>query len=90
MRVVGAPNRRIQFAVVMETVISPQIGAGVAMGLLWATVRYGVSGYLSGALLDTAFIGVGDVALIAPWVVAGVVGLAVVTSGFTLRRYLRV
>ncbi len=90
MRLVGASNLTIQLPFVMETVISSIIGAGVAMALLWATVRYGVSGYLSSTLLDTAFIGVGDVALIAPWVVVGVVGLAVVTSGFTLRRYLRV
>jgi len=41
-------------------------------------------------MVDTAFIGVTDVLAIAPWVVGGVVVLAVVTSGFTLRRYLRV
>ncbi len=90
MRLVGASNFTIQFPFVMETVVSAIIGAGLAMGLLWATVRYGISGYLSNAMLDTAFIGVPDVLLITPWVVGGVVLLAVFTSGFTLRRYLRV
>ncbi len=38
---------------------SPSVlGAGLAMGMLWATVRYGVVGFLSQTLTDTAFIGV--------------------------------
>ncbi len=90
MRLVGASSFTVQFPFIMETVIAAIVGAGLAMGLLWATVRYGISGYLSNAMLDTAFIGVADVIAITPWVVGGVVVLAVVTSGFTLRRYLRV
>jgi cell division transport system permease protein len=90
MRLVGASNSTIQLPFIMETVVAAVVGAGLAMALLYATVRYGVSGYLSTALIDTAFIGVPDVVAIAPWVIGGVVGLAVLTSGFTLRRYLRV
>ena len=90
MRLVGASNSTIQLPFIMETVIAAVVGAGLAMTLLYATVRYGVSGYLSTALIDTAFIGVPDVVAIAPWVIGGVVALAVLTSGFTLRRYLRV
>ncbi|MBK8468869.1 MAG: permease-like cell division protein FtsX [Candidatus Phosphoribacter sp.] len=90
MRLVGASNGTIQLPFVMETLVSSLLGASLAMGLLWATVRYGVGGYLSKALVDTAFIGVGDVLAVAPWVVGGVTGVAVVTSWFTLRRYLRV
>jgi len=90
MRLVGASALTIQLPFIMETVVAALLGAGLAMGLLYATVRYGVSGYLSKALLDTAFIGVPDVVAIVPWVVGGVVALAVFTSGFTLRRYLRV
>ena len=90
MRLVGASSLTIQLPFIMETVVAAVVGAGLAMGLLYATVRYGISGYLSKALLDTAFIGVPDVIAIAPWVVGGVVVLAVSTSGFTLRRHLRV
>lgn len=90
MRLVGASNFTIQFPFIMETVVAAILGAGLAMALLWATVRYGISGYLSGAMLDTAFIGVPDVLAVAPWVTGGVVLLAVLTSGFTIRRYLRV
>ena len=90
MRLVGASNFTIQFPFVMETVVAGLVGAGLAVALLGATVRYGVGGYLSRALLDTAFVGGSDVAAIAPWVLGGVVVMAVVTSGFTLRRYLHV
>ncbi|HEX2704371.1 MAG TPA: permease-like cell division protein FtsX [Candidatus Lustribacter sp.] len=90
MRLVGASNLTIQLPFVLETMISSLLGAGLAVGMLWATVRYGVSGYLSSALLDTAFIGVADVSAIAPYVVGGVALLAIVTSAVTLRRYLGV
>lgn len=90
MRLVGASNLTIQLPFIMETVVASIVGAGLAVGLLWATVRYGVAGYLSNALTDTAFIGTSDVVAIAPYVVAGVVLLAILTSGTTLRRYLRV
>jgi cell division transport system permease protein len=90
MRLVGASNFTIRFPFIMETVISAVVGAGLAMVMLWATVRFGVAGFLSKTLTDTAFIGVGDVYLVAPFVIGGVVVLAAVTSWATLRRYLKV
>ncbi len=90
MRLVGASNATIQMPFVLETVLAAVLGSGLAIALLWATVRYGVGGYLSKALMDTAFIGVGDVVAVGPMIVGGVVGLAMTTSWFTLRRYLRV
>ena len=90
MRLVGASNATIQLPFVLETLLAAVLGSGLAIALLWATVRYGVGGYLSKALMDTAFIGVGDVVAVGPVIVAGVVGLAMSTSWFTLRRYLRV
>jgi cell division transport system permease protein len=90
MRLVGASNFTIRFPFVMETVLASVAGAVLAMVMLWATVRYGVVGFLSQALTDTAFIGVADVYYVAPFIVAGVIVLASVTSWVTLRRYLRV
>jgi cell division transport system permease protein len=90
MRLVGASNATIQLPFMLETLVSSLVGATLAMGLLWATVRYGVGGYLSKALVDTAFIGMTDVIAVAPWVVGGVAFVAVLTSWATLRRYLRV
>ncbi|MGN6782520.1 MAG: FtsX-like permease family protein, partial [Marmoricola sp.] len=90
MRLVGASNFTIRFPFVMETVLSSVLGAALAMVMLWATVRYGVVGFLSQTLTDTAFIGVSDVYYVAPFVVLGVVVLSSLTSWVTLRRYLRV
>ncbi len=90
MRLVGASNFTIRFPFVMETVIASVVGASMAMVMLWATVRYGVVGFLSETLTDTAFIGVADVYYVAPFVVVGVIGLSTLTSWVTLRRYLRV
>jgi cell division transport system permease protein len=90
MRLVGASNFTIRLPFVMETVIASVLGAALAMGMLWATVRYGVVGFLSETLTDTAFIGEADVLYVAPFVIAGVVVLSSVTSWVTLRRYLRV
>jgi cell division transport system permease protein len=90
MRLVGASNFTIRFPFVMETVLASVAGAALAVVLLWATVRYGVVGFLSQALTDTAFIGVADVYYIAPFIVAGVIVLSTVTSWVTIRRYLRV
>ena len=90
MRLVGASNATIQLPFILETVLSSIVGSALALALLYATVHYGVSGYLSKALLDTAFIGTGDVFAIGPIILGGVIALASVTSWFTLRRYLRV
>lgn len=90
MRLVGASNFTIRFPFVMETVIASVLGAALAMGMLWATVKYGVIGFLSTTMTDTAFIGLGDVYLVMPFVILGVVVLALVTSWVTLRRYLKV
>ncbi|MDN5790925.1 MAG: permease-like cell division protein FtsX [Micrococcales bacterium] len=90
MRLVGASNFTIRFPFVMETVIASVIGASLAMLMLWGTVKYGVVGFLSTTLTDTAFIGLGDVYLVIPFIILGVAALALVTSWVTLRRYLRV
>ncbi|HET7397776.1 MAG TPA: permease-like cell division protein FtsX [Intrasporangium sp.] len=90
MRLVGASNFTIRVPFVLETVIASVLGAGLAMLMLWATVKYGVVGFLSRTLTDTAFIGLPDVYVVIPFVLSGVVGLATVTSWVTLRRYLRV
>lgn len=90
MRLVGATNFTIRMPFVLETVVASLVGAALGLGLLWAAVRYGVSDYLSNAVIGTAFIGVADVYAVAPWVALGIFLLAVVTSWVTLRRYLRV
>ena len=75
---------------VLEAFAAGVPAVATAVGGTPEVVQYGVSGYLSAALLDTAFIGSPDVLALAPWVLGGVAVLAVLTSSFTLRRYLRV
>lgn len=92
MRLVGASSFVVHLPFIIETLVATLVGVGLAIGLLWAMVHYGITGFLatniSGDLVS--FIGVGDVWAIAPWLGAGGGALAIVTSWLTLRRYLRV
>lgn len=90
MRLVGASNFTIRFPFVLETVLSALVGAGLAMAMLWATVKYGIVGFLSRAMPETAFVGLADLWVIVPFVLAGVAVVATVTSSVSLRRHLRV
>ena len=74
-----------------DTVASGLIGAAMAVGLLWVSAwalfdKYLLDQQSSG----TAFISSADVWVIAPFLLVGVVLLAVGTSTVTLWRYLRV
>ena len=90
MRLVGASNFTIRFPFVMETVIASVLGAGLAMVMLWATVKYGVAALCWIVVFAYSFIGLGDVYAVIPFVIVGVIILATVTSWATLRRYLKV
>lgn len=46
-RMVGASAFSIYLPFVLETVIATLVGAALALGLLWATVRFGITGFLS-------------------------------------------
>ena len=89
MRLVGASAFVIQLPFIMETVVATLVGCGLAVALLWGTVHYGVTGFLA-TILPIGFVGVGDVWDMTPWLVGSGAALAIVTSWFTLRRYLRV
>jgi cell division transport system permease protein len=88
MRLVGASAVNIQLPFILETLIATVSGAVLAIGLLWALVRYGV-GYL-GDQLPVKIITTGDLWTVAPWLVGTAASLAILTSWLTLRRYLRV
>lgn len=88
MRLVGASAFIIQLPFILETLVATLVGSVLAIGLLWAMVRYGI-GYLADKL-PINFIGLTDVWLVTPWLLATAAGLAILTAWFTLRRYLRV
>jgi len=88
MRLVGASAFNIQLPFILETLIATVVGTALAIGFLWAAVRYGV-GYL-GRQLPINFISTADVWLITPWLVLAVACMAILTAWLTLRRYLKV
>jgi cell division transport system permease protein len=90
MRLVGASNWTIRMPFVSEMVIVSATGVALAVGLLVGLTKYVFTEGASQIALSQAFIGVSDVWLLAPWMLGGVVLIAVGTSLVTLRRYLRV
>jgi cell division transport system permease protein len=88
MRLVGASAFNIQLPFILETLIATIVGSALATGVLWALVRYGV-GYLR-RTLPINFITTSDVWTVTPWLVATAAGLAILTAGIALRRYLKV
>lgn len=93
-RMVGASAFAIHLPFILETVIATLIGAALATGLLWATVRYGVTGFLSELLAGDSglisLVGPRDLWMITPFLVGGSLLLAVITAWMALRRHVRV
>ncbi len=94
MRLVGASAFTIHVPFLVETVLATVLGAALSVGLLWAMVEYGISGFLTDLLAGQAgmigLIGPRDLWVITPILVGGAVLLAVVTSWLALRRHVRV
>ena len=88
MRLVGASAFNIQLPFILETLIATLVGSVLAIGVLWAMVRYGL-GYL-GKKLPINFITTADLWMVTPWLVGAAAGLAILTAWLTLRRYLKV
>jgi len=90
MRLVGASNRFIQTPFVLEGVIAAAIGAVLAGGAIVAVVWFFVRNYLSQRFSGTAFIGMGDAAIVVPAVIVIGVVLAALSALIAIRRYLKV
>ncbi|NYF99166.1 permease-like cell division protein FtsX [Janibacter cremeus] len=90
MKLVGASNGTIRTPFILETVLSGLIGVVMSIGLLWVSAWALFDRYLLRETAGTAFISSSDVWIIAPFLVIGVVLLAIGTSTVTLWRYLRV
>jgi len=90
MRLVGASNFTIQLPFILEGVVAATIGALLASGAVFAIVQFFVQGFLAQALPFTSFVGLSQVAVIAPILVGAGVLLAAVASGGAIRRYLKI
>ena len=88
MRLVGASAFNIQLPFILETLIATVVGSALAIGVLWALVRYGI-GYLS-KQLPINFISTGDVWMVTPWLVGTAAGMSILAAWLTLRRYVRI
>ncbi len=89
MRMVGASRSLIQMPFLLEGAVAATLGAVLAVGGLWFSVNYMVEDWLKGSVSFVDYIGTEDVWLVAPWLIAIAVGLAVVASVATLGRYTR-
>ncbi|TNM68530.1 ABC transporter permease [Streptomyces sp. NP160] len=90
MRLVGASKLLIQLPFLLEGVLAAVVGAGLAVGALYAAVRFGVQGWLVEALPLFGYVGTHQVWLVAPVLLGIAVLLAGTASVTTLSRYLRV
>jgi len=93
-RMVGASAFSIHLPFIIETALAALVGAGLAIGLLWVTVRYGITGFLSDLLAGSSglisLVGERDLWLLTPFLVGGALLLAVVTAWMALHRHVRV
>ncbi|NYI42059.1 permease-like cell division protein FtsX [Demequina lutea] len=89
MRMVGASRGLIQLPFMLEGAVAATLGAVMAGAGLWFSVRYLVEDWLKQSVTFVNYIGGADVLTVAPWLLVGAVGLAVVASLATLGRYTR-
>ncbi|HRC40114.1 permease-like cell division protein FtsX [Nostocoides sp.] len=90
MRLVGASNMAIRLPFIAETLIAALVGAGLALGLLFAAMRALVGDNSRNVVLRQVAIGTTDIWHIAPILGGMAFALAIITSTITLWRYLRV
>lgn len=90
MRLVGASNWYIQLPFLVEAALAAAIGASLAGGALAAMKYFVIDQRLAPTFRFTAFISWNDVIAVLPVVFAVGIGLSVLASFWTLRKYLRV
>lgn len=90
MRLVGASAWTIRMPFVIEMLLVAAVGVGLAVAMLWGMLRIVFNLGIIRLASSQAWIGAGDVWVIAPWLLGGVAAVALFTSLFTLRRYLKV
>ncbi|EAR24307.1 cell division protein [marine actinobacterium PHSC20C1] len=91
MRLVGASNRFIQTPFILEGVFSALIGSVLAAGTIVAIVHFFVRGYLGSTLpLGTSLLGMQEALLVVPVLIGVGAGLAALSAGVAISRYLKV
>ncbi|WP_350258841.1 permease-like cell division protein FtsX [Scrofimicrobium sp. R131] len=90
MRLVGASNLFIQAPFMIEGAIAALVGAGLAVGSLFAAVRLLIENWLAPSFPWTNFITTTDMWLITPILVGAALLLALIASAISLGKYTKV
>ena len=89
MRAVGASNMSIRLPFILEAAVASTIGASLASGGLVAAKYWVIDGKLAPNLTFIPFVTWTEVGAIIPWLYLVGVGITVLASLITLRRYLK-
>lgn len=90
MRLVGASNLFIQAPFMIEGAIAALLGAGLAVGTLFAGTRLLIDNWLADSFSTTGLIGAKEVWLVTPALLGAALLLALVSSAFSLAKYTKV
>jgi cell division transport system permease protein len=90
MKLVGASNFSIQAPFLLEGIIATGIGALLSVGATFAIVRFVVQDILAAQVPFTSFIGMAEAWQVAPYLLLIGFVLAVLASGVSIRRHLKV
>lgn len=90
MRLVGASNLFIQLPFMLEGAIAATIGAALAVGALWAGLKYLVADWLGSSIQWIPYVNESDLTRIAPVLIVIGIMLATISSVVTLNRFTRV
>lgn len=89
MRMVGSSRTLIQAPFMLEGAVAATLGAVLAVGALYASVRYVVGDWLQASLSWIPYVNEADVMAVAPYLVGIAVALAGAASLATLGKYTR-
>lgn len=89
MRMVGSSRVLIQLPFMLEGAVAATLGAVLASAALWSAMKFAVTDWLHQSTLVVEYISADDVLVVAPWLLAIAVALALVASVATLGRYTR-
>lgn len=89
MRMVGSSRVLIQLPFMLEGAVAATLGAVLASAALWSGMKFAVTDWLHQSTLVVEYISADDVLIVAPWLLAIAVALALVASVATLGRYTR-
>ena len=90
MKLVGASNFSIQAPFLLEGIISTGIGALLSVGATFGIVRFVVQDILAVEVPFTSFIGINEAWQVAPYLLLIGFVLAVLASGVSIRRHLKI